>query len=288
MTLTTPDGLEVVALWGGDTPNLTSRQVGEGSHSSGAALAMERNVTVPYLTVHPADPAIANGTAMVVCPGGALQILAVEHEGNDVARWLNARGVTAFVLRYRIAPTPADDAEFAAFMKAGAIDPDKMATITREQGPLAVEDGRQAIRIVRERADQWGIRPDRIGIIGFSAGAFVAGSVAMWHDEASRPDFAAPIYGAMWTEVSVPEDACPLFIALASNDELGPMIIEPCFTMYSAWQRAGHPVELHAYTRGSHGFGMIKQGLPVDTWTDRMADWLVDLGLVSPAGTSDL
>jgi len=145
---------------------------------------------------------------------------------------------------------------------------------TKEVRPLAVADGRQAVKVVRERANEWGIRSDRIGMMGFSAGGYVTGRVALDHNADSRPDYAAVIYGAMFKDVVVPDDAPPLFMALTNNDEVA---VEPSLQLYSAWRRSELPVELHIYAQGDHGFGMIKQGLPVNGWADLFWVWLQHL-----------
>jgi acetyl esterase/lipase len=152
-----------------------------------------------------------------------------------------------------------------------------MQELVERQAVLANADGQQAVRMVREHAAEWGIAPDRIGIMGFSAGAHVAGGVALQHESDSRPDFAAVIYGALREQVVVPPDAPPLFIALANNDEI---TTESSLCIYSAWKEAGHPVEMHSYAVGGHGFGMRKQGLPCDSWIDRLGDWLHMQGLL--------
>ena len=136
---------------------------------------------------------------------------------------------------------------------------------------LAIEDGRQAIRIVRERAAEWNIASDRIGIMGFSAGAGVTMGAVMDHDEKSRPNFAAPIYGGGMGEAKIPGDAPSLFIIAAHNDNAASVA---SVLLYSEWKSAGFSAELHIYSKGGHGFGMNKRGLPVDTWIERYGDWL--------------
>jgi acetyl esterase/lipase len=241
-----------------------------------AEIGSVRNVTRPALIPYLADPELANGTAMIVCPGGAFHGLAINHEGHDVARWLQERGVSAFVLKYRVVRTPDSSEEFARHINEMRSLPfeeneRRIEEATREVRPLAVADGLQAVKVVRERAPKWGIRSDRIGMIGFSAGGYITGKVTLEHDADSRPDYAAVIYGAMIEDVVVPDDAPPLFMALTDNDEIA---VEPSLQLYSAWRRSGHPVELHIYAKGDHGFGAIRQGLPVDSWFDRFWDWL--------------
>jgi acetyl esterase/lipase len=235
-----------------------------------------RNVTKPVLLPYLPTPGAAIGTAVVVCPGGAFHALAIDHEGHDVARRLQARGVAAFVLKYRVIHTPESSEESARQEGELRTKPIEeivrhIDEVTREVRPLAAADGRQAVSLVRERAAEWGIRPDRIGLMGFSAGGYVAASVALNHDAGSRPDFAAVIYGALVDKVEVPEDAPPLFMALTSDDDIA---VEPSLDLYRAWRRSGHPVEMHVYADGDHGFGANNQGLPVDGWMDRFWEWL--------------
>src|SRR5947209_37935 len=221
------------------------------------------NVTHPTITAFLPDPATATGTAIVVCPGGGFRYLSIENEGASVARWLKSIGVAAFVLRYRVMRTGDAEEEDAARMDARK----------KELIPLAIDDGKQAMRLVRMHATEWGIAPDRIGILGFSAGGYVAAAVALQHDAESRPNFVAPIYPGTPDDVTPPSDAAPLFIVQADDDKSVPTL-EHSVRLYQAWKKSNVPAELHIYSRGGHGFGMRKRGLPVDTWTDRLRDWL--------------
>jgi len=137
--------------------------------------------------------------------------------------------------------------------------------------PLATADGCQAVCIVRTHAAEWNIAFDQIGILGFSAGGMVTLSVALNFDASSRPNFAAPIYGAPPQNAAIPTDAPPLFLLCAANDDMAAPV---CMRFYTEWRAAGHPAELHLYSKGGHGFGMNKQGLPVDRWIDCFAEWL--------------
>jgi acetyl esterase/lipase len=258
---------------GWNRPEVVSRMPSDG-------LRVLRNVTVPTLEPHLPPLEIATGTAVIVCPGGAYHFLADDHEGAQVAAWLNARGVAAFVLRYRVQPTAADDAEFLAELQAHMADRAEMERILAVVQPLAIADGQQALRMVRGGAERWGLRPDRIGIMGFSAGGMLTTAVATLYDAETRPDFAAPIYGAPWALPEIPGDAPPVFIAVAGDDRFAQLV---CVPLYSAWAAAGRPAELHVYDRGGHGFGMIRQGAPSDSWIERMGDWMGALGLLRPA-----
>ena len=264
---------KVIPLWPGEAPGSEGwTQQEEEIVGPADTLRRVRNVTRPTLTVYLPDPAAANGTAVIVCPGGGFRILSIEHEGRDTARWLNSLGVTAFMLKYRLMRTG----------DAGEKVPAEMAARRKALTPLAVADGQQAVRLVRAHAAEWGVNPDRVGIMGFSAGGYVAAAVAPQHDAGSRPAFAAPIYPATPEDVTAPADAPPLFLAHADDDKSVPPI-NHSIRLYAAWKKAQAPAELHIYARGGHGFGMQKRGLPIDGWTDRLREWLDAQGLLKPA-----
>ncbi|WP_310650855.1 alpha/beta hydrolase [Cellulomonas sp. P24] len=239
-----------------------------------------RNVTRPTLTAHLPDPAAATGTGVVICPGGAHHFLSIVNEGSAVARWFAARGIAAFVLHYRLLPTARDEAELTAQMEAVMNVPGRMTELSRDHRPIAVADGARALEMVRGRAADWGVATDRVGILGFSAGAFVATATTLDTPAPGRPDFLAAIYGSVWEDLTVPAEAPPLFQAWASDDTIGALIVESCLALYTAWQSAGRPVEAHAYAAGGHGFGMHHQGLPSDGWIDQLHTWLGQQGLL--------
>jgi acetyl esterase/lipase len=233
------------------------------------------NVADPTLTVFQPEPGAANGTAVVICPGGAFFALSIDSEGFDVARWLNTKGVTCFVLKYRLVECKTDDPT-SEVMTRGPLD-EVVAPIVK----LALADGDAAIGYVRKHAAEFGVKPDRIGIIGFSAGGTVAVSVAMNYTPETRPDFAAPIYPAYSWAIKgkgVPSDAPPAFILAASDDPLG--LASQSVQIYQDWIAATKTAELHLYSKGGHGFGMRKQHLPSDDWIERFADWLDAQGLL--------
>jgi acetyl esterase/lipase len=267
------DQPEIITLWPQGVPGSVDliQQEQETFAPPPISFRTVRNVTQPTLTVFLPHPSEASGTAVVICPGGGFHSLAIDHEGIDVARWLTARGVVAFVLKYRLLPTEVRDEDFERQFQANLADRNKIREVTRRIGPLAIADGQQAMKVVREHASEWGVASNRIGIMGFSAGGRVTTGVALEHDADSRPNFAAPIYGALWEDLTVPADAPPLFIALANDDELA---VEPCLALYRAWRTASHPVELHIYAQGGHGFGMRKQGFPADHWIESFGEWL--------------
>jgi len=229
------------------------------------------NVTKPTLTVFKPSPELKNGTALVICPGGGFMALSINSEGIDVAKYVAARGVTAFVLKYRLAHTGEDATqEFTAMLK----DRPKFNELLGKIVPLAVADGLAAVTYVRQHASEWGVSPDRVGIIGFSAGGGVTAGVAFHYLPVGRPAFVAPIYagGDEFKDATVPADAPPMFIAAATDDQLG--LVPTSLALYEKWMGAHKSVELHLYAKGGHGFGMHKQNLPTDHWIDRFADWM--------------
>lgn len=235
------------------------------------------NVSRPTLTAYLADPATANGTAVIICPGGAFHALSINSEGIDVAKWLNGKGVTAFVLKYRLVPTGEDGVKEAM---AGLSNPRKMDEIVASVVPMAVADGLAAVSYVRKHASEFGISPTRVGLMGFSAGGTVTASIAFTYKAENRPDFVAPIYAYVGAvkETVAPKDAPPMFIAAATDDQLG--LAPDSVNLYTKWLAAKKPVELHMYSKGGHGFGMRKQNLPSDQWIDRFGDWLEIQGLL--------
>jgi acetyl esterase/lipase len=243
---------------------------------------MVRNVVIPTVTMFKPAAETTNGTSLIVAPGGAFRFLSMDSEGYDMARWLTQLGVTVFVLRYRVAHMPENDTDMLAFMQ-NLMNVLPLQSRTEEKPPVgdeapeeartwAEEDGRQAIRFIRQYATEWGLDPNRIGIVGFSAGGGIAVGAAMQHDAQSKPDFAAGIYPGYRTATPVPADAPPLFLAIADDD----ILVSPISAarLYEAWHKADKPVELHIFAKGYHGFGMKKQILPTDQWIELFKNWL--------------
>jgi len=199
---------KVIPLWPGAAPGSESWNYEEGVPQD--ASHPITNVTHPTLTAYFPDPSLGTGTAVIICPGGGFRELWVSHEGTDLARWLNSIGVAAFILKYRVMRTGDSDASDSA----------KMAERRKTVIPLAIADGQQAVRLVRSHAPEWGIARDRIGILGFSAGGYVAAAVALHHDADSRPNFAAPIYPGTPDDVTAPADAPLLFLVHADDDKV--------------------------------------------------------------------
>jgi len=284
---------EVIALWPEGPPRTIESVPPESPFAGPPGLAagttMLRNVSQPTLSVYRPAPGTANGASVIICPGGGWAILAWEHEGVDVAEWFAARGYTAFLLKYRLSATPEDPAAFAAQMAKNnglltepliaAKAPREMDKLIRSERliyarEIAADDGRRALQIVRERAADYGLKPDQVGMIGFSAGAFLVVDVAM-DPQAPAPAFVAAIYGGETRGKPVPADAPPLFTVIAHDDRLLFHMVEG---LYLDWSAADRSSELHIFARGAHGFGMVRQGAPSDRWIDLLGDWLADKG----------
>jgi acetyl esterase/lipase len=229
------------------------------------------NVTKPTLKVYRPDRDDNSGVAIVVCPGGGYNNLAWDHEGEQVARWLNSLGVTAALLKYRVPRRP---------------------DTPKGQPPIqALMDAQRALSIVRDSADEWGIDAKRIGILGFSAGGHLGAWAATNYEKRSyeavdeadkadiRPDFAILVYPGgvlqrgtdqLAPEIHVNSQTPPTLLICATDDRLSEQSVQ----LYLALKRAGVPVECHLYANGGHGFGMRPSTDPHATWPQRCEDWL--------------
>jgi acetyl esterase/lipase len=245
----------------------------------------------PTITPYLAPAARAVGTAVIVCPGGGYLHLSMEKEGSDVARWWNSLGVTAFVLKYRLGP--------------------------KYHHPIELGDAQRAIRTVRARASEWGVRPDRVGIMGFSAGGHLTSSAGTHFDagkadaadaidrQSSRPDFLVLGYPVvsftqnvhqgskrallgdnpdpklvenLSNELQVTAQTPPTFLFHTSNDQTVP--VENSVMFYLALRKAGVPAEMHVYENGPHGVGLAPTDEALSSWPARLADWMRGRGLL--------
>ncbi|UNK57981.1 alpha/beta hydrolase [Pseudoxanthomonas daejeonensis] len=244
-----------------------------------------RNVTVATLTPFLPDPAKANGTAVIVAPGGGFRSLSMENEGWQVAQALADRGVAAFVLKYRLNQTPPDLDGFGKSIREMLSGPvpkhriDPMSSIAT-LGPQ-IADARAAFALVRSRADEWNIDPDRIGMVGFSAGAMLTIATTLAGEDA-KPAFIGDIYGPL-APLDVPADAPPLFVALAADDGL---FAGSGFGLIESWRAAGRPVEFHFYEQGGHGFGMYPKTTTSTEWFHNFTAWMKMHGWLEPAKTT--
>lgn len=266
-----------IPLYGDASPGVASTETWMNYVGHGYVV---RNVTRPTLTPFLPDPAKATGAAVIVAPGGAFMLLALEPEGWKVARALADRGIAAFVLKYRVMPTPVDIAEANALMdkrvREGLPDPRKQPKL---QYPPSTDDALAALAMVRAGAKQWGIDPKRVGMIGFSAGAMTSLNTVMAAKPGTGPDFFGYIYGPQ-ADVTVPADAPPMFAAIALDDPLFPSM---GFPIVEAWHKAKRPVELHAYGKGGHGFGLGIPGTTTPGMLDQYVVWLNMEGFLKPS-----
>lgn len=265
-----------------DTGPLPGATVNESWHSQYSSL-FARNVTVATLTPFLPDPAKATGTAIVVAPGGGFRTLSMSNEGWDVARALADQGVAAFVLKYRLNQTPADMAAFEQSMRemfSGAARParpapeEMMARIAPQ-----IADARAALALIRRRAPEWRIDADRIGMVGFSAGAMLTMATAL-NGQDAKPAFIGNIYGPLGA-MTPPTDAPPLFVALAADD---PLFGNTGYGLIDSWRTAKRPVEFHLYEQGGHGFGMYQKETTSTGWFGAFSRWLGMHGYLKPKG----
>lgn len=267
---------KVIRLYDGPAPGSENwKQEEKESRTNLWRTRVVFNVANPTLTVFQPDPAKSVGTAVVICPGGAFYALSIDSEGFDAARWLVSKGVTCFVLKYRLVECKTEDPTTEVMSKGRNLGETVAPVI-----PLAMADGLAAIGYVRKHAAEFGVNPERIGILGFSAGGTVTASAAYNYSPETRPNFVAPIYLAYeWVpKHEVPADAPPIFILAATDDPLG--LAPQSVALYQHWTSAKKPAELHLYSKGGHGFGMRKQNLPSDHWIERFSDWLEVQGLM--------
>lgn len=233
-----------------------------------------RNVTLPTLTPVLPDPKNAIGAAVIVAPGGGFMMLSMETEGFVVARALADRGIAAFVLKYRIEQTDPDPKKFAASLIQRFTKIPAPGEHVRHTDASA--DALAAVRLVRARSSEWKVNPKKVGIIGFSAGAMTALELIQTAEQADMPAFIGYIYGPQNVE-EVPPFAPPLFDALALDD---PLFGGEGFKLVAAWRNARRPVELHAYQRGGHGFGLGKSGTTSILLIDQFVAWLDMQGIL--------
>lgn len=237
---------------------------------------MVRNVTEATLTPFLPDPAKANGTAVIVAPGGGFRWLSINNEGWKIAKALNEQGVAAFVLKYRLQPTPPTleglkesmNRMFAAVTPAAGGDTPPPPRPPAWDLSNQLADAEAAYALIVKNADQWHVNPSRIGMMGFSAGAGLTMHCTL-HSQKMKLVFIAPIYGGMGA-VEVPKDAPPLFTAIAADD----FLFKGQFGLIKSWFDAGKPVEFHLYQHGGHGFGMGYPNHPTYWWFEVFTHWL--------------
>lgn len=276
----------VLPIWSGKPPGETKPLPPEENitkpgqkDAGGKPIIRLTNVSIPTVSLYRPAKDKDTGTAIIICPGGAHQILAMNHEGTEVAEWLSTIGVTGIVLKYRVPTRTPDGQRWLA----------------------AVQDAQRAVSLVRSKAKEWELNPQRIGILGFSAGGETAGLTAYFADRqyepvddvdqvSFRPDFAMLIYPAYFEkkgeptkireDVTITQQAPPTFLVHAWDD---PLTVFSSLHIATELRKAGVPTELHIYANGGHGYGMRDTGHDVNSWPQRAADWLKASGLLTRA-----
>jgi acetyl esterase/lipase len=259
-----PLDAQVVNIWPGVAPGSEGWRQKERTVENTPLGTVVFDVVTPTLTRYLPDSTKATGSGVIIAPGGAFVALTMDLEGATVARWLQQRGIAAFILKYRIVEK-----------KQEGIPEMDMDTA----GRYGIADGIQALKVVRAHAREWRVSPNRIGMLGFSAGAMVTSGALLQPDSAARPNFAALIYGAPFGRMPViPAKLPPIFMAWAQDD---PVALEPVLRFRDALIAAGVKPDLHVFKTGGHGFGMKHQGTSSDHWIDEFYDWLGVKGFTS-------
>ena len=262
---------QVVNIWPGAAPGSENWTQKERSAENTPIGTVVFNVVTPTLTAYLPERTRATGTGVIIAPGGAFVALAIDLEGNNVARWLQEKGIAAFVLKYRIMERRQEGIPSGMNMD--------------EAGKYGIADGIQALKVVRQHAAEWGLSPDRIGFMGFSAGAMVTSGCLLQKDAAARPNFAAMIYGGPFGVIpAIPAKLPPMFLTWAQDDTLA---LGPVVKFYDALTSAGHKPEVHIFSAGGHGFGMRKQNTSSDHWIETFYYWLAAQGFTKPEGRPD-
>ena len=263
-----PLAAQTINIWPGVAPGSESWTQKEATYTNTPVGTVIQNVVTPTITAYLPTRAKATGTAVIIAPGGGFIALATTLEGEGLARFLQQRGIAAFMLKYRTIE-----------QRGSGIPQMDQDTAAR----YGIADAIQALKIVRQNAAKWHLEPDRVGIIGFSAGGMVASGALLQSDSAARPSFAAMIYGAPFGVMpTIPSSLPPIFLAWAADDNVVPKML-PRFR--DALTTAGIAPEVHVYAKGGHGCGMKKQGTSSDHWVDEFYWWLAAQGLTTRAAT---
>lgn len=265
---------QVVNIWPGIAPGSESWTQKERTVENTPVGTVIFNVLTPTLTAYLPERTRGTGAGIIIAPGGACVALAIDVEGHSLARWLQERGIAAFVLKYRIMEKKQEGIP---------------ADINMDQAcKYGIADGIQAVKVVRQHAAEWGLSPDRVGFMGFSAGAMVTSGALLQENGAARPSFAALIYGGPFGVMpAIPARLPPVFMAWAQDDTIA---LGPVVKFYEALKSAGHKPEVHIFSAGGHGFGTRKQGTSSDHWIEAFYYWLQAQGFARPqslAGDQD-
>jgi acetyl esterase/lipase len=254
---------QTVNIWPGPAPGSENWTQKETTVTGTPIGTVVFNVVTPTVTAYLPEKSKATRTGIIIAPGGAFVALAMDIEATSVARWLQERGIAAFVLKYRTVEK-----------KGEGIPKDLNQD---EAAKYGVADAIQALKVVRQHATEWAVSPEKVGIIGFSAGGMVASGALLLNDPTARPNFAGLVYGSPFGVMpSIPARLPPVFLAWAQDDDLASRQVA---AFYNALVKGGNKPEAHIYSAGGHGFGMKKQGTPSDHWMDEFYWWLQAQGL---------
>lgn len=263
-----PKQPNAIELGTGKLPEATADESWHSQYGSMFA----RNVSVASLTPFLPPKNKATGTAVIVAPGGGFRTLSMQNEGWEVAKALNKKGIAAFVLKYRLNPTPADMPGFEDSMQqmfASTARREAVAQDPAQRLAPQIADAAAAFALIRSRSREWNIDPQKVGMIGFSAGAMLTLSTTL-HGKDVKPAFIGNIYGPL-SGVKAPADAPPLFIALAADD---PFFANAGYGIIESWKAVKRPVEFHLYEQGGHGFGMYNKETTSTGWFEAFVSWL--------------
>ena len=261
----------------GEQTKLIEKALPEGGKVGGASVLRLSGVSDPTITIYPASDEVATGAAMVVCPGGGYEILAYDLEGDEICQWLNEIGVTAVLLKYRVP------------RRTGL-----------EKHTATLQDVQRAISLVRSKAEELNLDPQRIGVMGFSAGAHLAAMASTSYDKRTypevdaadkvscKPDFCLLVYPAyldgpnftIAPELKVTAQTPPTMLVQTEDDK---SYINSSLFYYYALKEAGVPATMHLYSKGGHGYGLRDTGNAVNEWPYRAEEWFMELGVIEPA-----
>lgn len=261
----------------GEQTKLIEKALPEGGKVGGASVLRLSGVSDPTITIYPASDEVATGAAMVVCPGGGYEILAYDLEGDEICQWLNEIGVTAVLLKYRVP---------------------RRTGLEKHTAPL--QDVQRAISLVRSKAEELNLDPQRIGVMGFSAGAHLAAMASTSYDKRTypevdaadkvscKPDFCLLVYPAyldgpnftIAPELKVTAQTPPTMLVQTEDDK---SYINSSLFYYYALKEAGVPATMHLYSKGGHGYGLRDTGNAVNEWPYRAEEWFMELGIIEPA-----
>lgn len=261
----------------GEQTKLIEKALPEGGKVGGASVLRLSGVSDPTITIYPASDEVATGAAIVVCPGGGYEILAYDLEGDEICQWLNEIGVTAVLLKYRVP---------------------RRTGLEKHTAPL--QDVQRAISLVRSKAEELNLDPQRIGVMGFSAGAHLAAMASTSYDKRTypevdaadklscKPDFCLLVYPAyldgpnftIAPELKVTAQTPPTMLVQTEDDK---SYINSSLFYYYALKEAGVPATMHLYSKGGHGYGLRDTGNSVNEWPYRAEEWFMELGVIEPA-----